>query len=979
MFPCSSILYNYAHRKLKVIFSTRYYRKAAYFSTILTGFSALAAQIVWQKYLAILVGSESRSVTLVVSVFLCGLAGGYYVFGLLTERKQWSRHLLLKFYGYVELATALYIGLFFIYFEFLKIISFNSPPYFIIDVVVSLLAILIPTFLMGASIPILTAAIPDHSLEINTVHAQVYGWNTLGACFGVLLSGFVMVPLIGLAGTLVIAATLNLLAALVFMKNPLKGQVKKQKQPDIVPSALSNRFYIAFTFLTGAIIISFEILLVRILHISLGGARVYNFPIILTLFVGGLALGSLSISKQKISVKYFIHQLFMVIFLLSILFWITAYWPLWLDLIRSHMGFLSSDYIVFLLLVFAVLFICLFPVVFCLGKLLPIVYALLKKNRENYGRVCGYLYFFNTLGTVFGAIGIGYLAFYIFDLDDLFKINIGILVFLTLIVAFYEKYIRSMVVLSIFGLCVMLLPLGWDHTEYYPMYSQNKSGTLVGYYLKSWWFFPSYEKSRVRLFKNDGPNTTVDVTGRFFNKEDPETKFHLNPLFPFKLKTYQSYGLVTNGKGDGETLVEFSTYFLISALSYLFAPDKGNLSSAVIGLGTGVTTGVLGSLDPIKDIKVLEISPTVIKGIRHAPSHLNFGVFQNPKIDILETDAFKYFTKVRKKFDIIVSQPSNIWVTGVENLFSKEFYQLASQSLSEGGVLGQWFQHYNINWKILKMIMRTLKNVFPYTELYEVGHRDLFILASLKPLNRRIPYERFFHPFLYKFFRSLGMNNKEDIYLTRMFNNDQYEQITALPLIDGSHFNINRKIHSITKPRLSYLSDKTSFLLRNSEPFDITSELITHSDEGKRMIAFHQYKNQPSNIWNNKCVKLRGYSFFCKSMYEIMQKYHGLKNTAQTGPVQLRNYAFLRDRNLIRHNERFLDNVFSTILKNQHLPEDTCLIYVQQRMKNKDFKIAYSHINILKERKLINKKQYEETKAYIDRMKKIYHFINWSY
>ena len=77
------------------------YRKRAYLATILTGFSALCAQVVWQRYLAILVGSEARSLTLVVAVFLCGLALGYYVFGFITERKKWPRHLLLKIFVFI--------------------------------------------------------------------------------------------------------------------------------------------------------------------------------------------------------------------------------------------------------------------------------------------------------------------------------------------------------------------------------------------------------------------------------------------------------------------------------------------------------------------------------------------------------------------------------------------------------------------------------------------------------------------------------------------------------------------------------------------------------------------------------------------------------------------------------------------------------------------------------------------------------------
>ena len=190
----------------------------AYMATILTGFTALCAQVIWQKHLAVLVGSEARSLSLVIAIFLLGLACGYYIFGLLTEKKASDRFLLLKYYGYVELLTGLYIGFFPFYFEFLKAFSFHSVNLLVIDILISLMALLLPTFLMGASIPMLTATLPESPKEVNTVHAKVYGWNSFGACFGALISGFYLIPSFGLNLSLSLIGVLNILAALVFYR-----------------------------------------------------------------------------------------------------------------------------------------------------------------------------------------------------------------------------------------------------------------------------------------------------------------------------------------------------------------------------------------------------------------------------------------------------------------------------------------------------------------------------------------------------------------------------------------------------------------------------------------------------------------------------------------------------------------------------------------------------------------------------------------
>lgn len=943
------------------------YRKLAYFSTVLTGFASLCAQVVWQKYLAVLVGSEARSLTLVVAVFLFGLATGYYVFGLLTERKKWSRHLLLKLYGYVELLTAFYIGFFFIYFEFLKAISFHSPAYFIVDVLVSLLALLLPTFLMGASIPVLTATLPDRSQEVNMVHAKVYGWNTLGACIGTLISGFYLMPVFGLNVSLVIAGLINLVAALLFIKNPLKGNVRKQEAPPVIPSRLPNYFYIVFAFLTGAIIISFEVFFIRILHLSTAGARVYNFPFVLALFIGGLAVGSLSVDKERISVNHLIQQLLNTVFCMTFLFWITPYWPMWLTHIRDELAFAFSDYVFSQILIFAFLFVFLFPAVFCMGKLLPLTYALLRKDRENYGRICGYLYFYNTLGTVLGAIGIGYLCLHFLNIDHLFKINIYILALIAFIIAFFEKKSRRMIVLVVCSLVVALLPIGWNRTKHYPKYAHKDKLETPYYEFTKWFFLPESVSEDIEpLYFKDGPNTTVTVSKYFKTaKNEPKLKL-LEPFFPFQFEKYFAYSLITNGKGDGNTLGEFSTFFLISGLTWLFTPSRPEgLSAAVVGLGTGISTAVFSQLEDIKDVKVLEISPTVIKGISLAPSYINFNIFHNPKVDIIEIDAFKYFTKTRKKFDIIVSQPSNVWVAGVENLFALEFYQLVSRSLSRGGVLGQWLQNYSMDEKTVGMILRTLKNVFRYTELYKIGHKDILILASQKPLNHDFlsRSKKTSHSFLQGFLKSFGIYDIEDIYLAQIFNSERYEEVMSFTSKK------DQSVHSLTKPKLSYRADRAFFMSEDSDLFDIIPAFINsrNQEETKKMKVFRKYKGQSPDVWNKRCPALAGFTFLCKYVSIALTAYRSFKNPNMNYPVRLNRYAFLRQHGLIGYDEKFLDNFFSGVLKKKYLHTNTLFIYVNQRASRGDYEIAYKHIALLKDKKILSEEEYQSLKSHIDR------------
>jgi len=439
------------------LFSLISYKSMAYFATTLTGLCALSAQVVWQKHLAILTGSEARSLSLIVAVFLSGLAGGYYLFGRLTERKNISRRDLLKYYGYTELLTGIYIGLFPIYFKFLKLLSFNSPNFFIMDIAIAVLALLLPTVLMGAGIPMLTAALPGRSMEINKVHAKVYGWNTIGSCIGALISGFYLISSMGLNFSLIVVGVLNVMASLIFIRNRQTGSVPKQEEPPSIPSPFPNSFFMFFVFLTGAVLISLEVILVRILNLSVG-AGVYNFPIILSIFIGGLGYGSLSIKRAKVSIRFFAHQLLSALFAMQIIFWTAPYWSIWLNHIRISLTSIPSNHPIYHGLVFLFLFVLVFPAVVFMGRLLPLSYMFLKKTERNYGKICGQLYFFNTLGAIFGAVVLGYLAFYFFNLDIIFKTGIYVLFLLTFIILFNRRNKLDLILLGVFGLMLLILP-----------------------------------------------------------------------------------------------------------------------------------------------------------------------------------------------------------------------------------------------------------------------------------------------------------------------------------------------------------------------------------------------------------------------------------------------------------------------------------------------------------------------------------------
>lgn len=931
------------------------YRKWAYGASFLTGFASLCGQVVWQRYLAVLTGSEAKSMSLAAAVFLLGLASGYYYFGKLSE-KNWTRRRLMKFYGCIELASAVYFFIFHIYFHVLKAVSFHSPSYLIIDIIIAVLALFLPTFLMGASIPLLTAALPENANEVNRTHAQVYGWNTLGAFSGVLASGFFLMPFLGFALALTAAGLINLLASFVFIGCPLQGKTAQKENTAQQPSSLPGPFLMVFVFFTGAVIISLEILFIRLLNLTLG-TGVYNFPIVLSLFIGGLGLGSLLIPK-KTGVNFFIRQIILSILFLFISFLTAPYWSIWMSHLRVSIQSIPFNYYFFKAEAYIFLLMFIFPIAFFMGRLLPLAYGFLKKEKQNQGKVCGFLYFSNTLGSVFGAVVLGYIMFYFFDLDRLFQMNIIILISLAWMTAFYEKKKIMLGVTALFLTAGFILPQ-WDRSGHISGYFRKKQ--IESIHFQKIFHIPPIYGGDLAFFK-DGPNTTVSITENSLKSKVPLVQSVIPEITG-------NYNVFVNGKSDGSFIgSDFATMVLLSSFAYIFAPDKTDLSSAVVGLGTGLSAGLLGKLKDIKEVNVLEISSQVIQGLKSISAY-NFDVMSNPKINIIEQDAFKYFTRTDKKFDFIMSEPSNPWVTGVENLFSIEFYQLVQKKLNKNGVLVQWLHTYSTSLEMMQMMFSTIKKVFPFTEFYVINNNDVLIIAGEKSFwkNNNQWKTRFHDPVLRPIHFSFGLKSPEDLYLLRIFGNQRLSYITQM--------NSKPVMHSLTHPKLTYQADKDFFLGKSVNVFHLSQDYIFESFESEANIQkqFNKYTDNVNSLFiNDICLPVSGFNFFCKILSNNLNRFQLYKNKNQSIYSRFQAYIELRKRGWIPHDLSFLDKVKQAVIQEQTAGANILFHYINQTLALQNYNSAIAALHEFQSANVINPEIKKHLIQFILNVQKLY-------
>lgn len=920
------------------------YRTLMYASIFVSGLVALTFQIVWQRYLSFLVGSEARSISLVIAVFLLGLAAGYRFWGNMTERGM-SRRTMLKMVGYIELGIAGYAIAFAELFTVVKGLSYAAPDWLVVDLAITLLLLFVPTFLMGASIPLLTAAIPQDVKEVNYCHTRVYGINTLGAFAGAFIGGFLMLPVYGLPVSLLVGAMANIAVAIVFLANRVEGAVQKSEVMPSIPHSFGTFGIYCFVFTTGAVTIAFEVLFIRILGLSIGSGH-YIFPIVIGVVILGLAIGSLSIRRSGVTANRVFVELLTLSALLVVLYFTVPHWPYWLSHVRISLVTMPSNYGVFLFFVVVFTALLLLPIVIPMGRLLPIGYSLVDKTSSDYGKVCGRVYFVNTAGTVFGAVGLGYAMFHWLSLEQIFKLNIALILGLTAYLFLRQRSTSPAIVCGVLAGAVFFLP-AWNRTHHeFGIFRLVQPTEL---HFQGWLQLPPYGTLSTKSFTDD-PSSTVTVN------ESAAT-----PRRPY------SRAIVVNGKSDGDTIGDFSNMMLTGILPYLYAPKQADLDAVVVGLGTGMTTGVLAAADDVNSVTTLEISSGVIDALPLFDD-FTFNVSSNPKSTIVHTDAFRFFARARQGYDLIISEPSNPWVVGVDNLFTTEYYELASRVMNEGAIFFQWVQIYEMDNEVFAAIVKNVVHEFPHVRMYVIGNGDVGIVASHQPLTEENHARRFQHHAVESAMVPMGLDGNGPLHLLRMYDTEQLRSI--------SHRGTQR-FHSLNNPWLGHRAGRARFLARSvTLGRMLQQELARHLPASARWRdEVHEWMDEHYETWINRCMENPGHSMgFVCSRVEFLHEFRAAVRgniTIENASEVLEAYNNLRVPRLIDADPQLLGTVNELLLESwPHMTAEArqqlTMLLIQEYAYEWQWQSAADVVNELFDRNWISVEHFEEFKRQIN-------------
>jgi len=732
-------------------------RFTALLLTVLTGLSALVYEVAWQKYFATLLGSHSEATAAVLAIFLGGLAAGYALFGRITKRlalrarDSGSPARLLLFYGGVEAGIGLYALLFPTLFGIAQRLSLLVPPghagpAFAFDIALSALLIGPPTLLMGGTIPVLTLALAPDLERATRVHAWVYGFNTIGAFLGAVLGGFWIVPRLGLDGTLYAMGCVNLVAGGCFaaLERSSAG-VAPDLTPVAAPDAPLPRFaaYASVALLAGFAMMALQTTLNRIGALAFGASQ-FTFAMVVAAFVFSIALGSLAVSAlPRVPRGLFVDTQWVLLVLLVLLYLGVPDAPYYALVLRTLFQPVDAAFYPYQFFVLLALLAVLAVPIGLSGALLPLLFHDLRRELGELGSVAGRLYAWNTVGSLLGALLGGYVLLFWLDLHHVYRIALaavaaGVAISMAL-TARTTPLAAGLFVFAPAIAALFLLPAWSPERLTAGLFRQRNPRPSI--YVGPDAFFGERRSGRI-IFYDDDPTSTVSVTDSSRTRDGRVNR-----------------GIIVNGKSDGSLVGDYATMALSALLPALMAEHYERCF--VIGWGTGVTTGELAALQGTREIEVAEISQAVLDAAPHFDLG-NLDASKSPKLTVRRGDAYRTLLQSAEHYDVIVSEPSNPWVAGVEMLYSIEFLTAARSRLTPGGVYGQWFHLYEIDAASVELVLRNYAAVFPHVSVWFTLGTDLLLLGfdrTDRPLDLEALEARFRQPDFAAGFARVGIES----------------------------------------------------------------------------------------------------------------------------------------------------------------------------------------------------------------------------
>ncbi|MBI4609854.1 MAG: fused MFS/spermidine synthase [Candidatus Rokubacteria bacterium] len=692
----------------------------------LSGATGLIYEVAWTRSLTLVFGTTTFAVSTILAAFMAGLGAGAWLFGRLVDR--WGRP--LRTYALLELGVGVFALAFPVVLPGLvplyrAVWDQYHPSFLALSLLrfgMLFLLLLVPTMLMGGTLPALVKHFGSGTSGLGRRAGLLYGLNTLGAVLGAGAAGFALLPTLGLGMTTTLAAAFNLAigAFLLALSRPEIAAPPTRGPATSRPEKLAawQAGILSAFALSGFVALLSEVAWTRGLTLVLGSST-YAFTIMLVTFLAGLAGGSLIMARlltRKPDLLWTFALLQIAIGVASLVgAHLFAELPLFYLYLFKAVSGVSPLWVAGQ---FALAGLIMLPPALLMGAVFPVVVQMLGgPASRNVGEQVGRAYAANTAGAVLGAFLGGFLLLPNIGIAGSLTLGIALslVVALGLLVA-SGRHWRGASVTTALLLSVPLLAPRWEALA-----------MSAGVYKEAPLYLSLYSSPRDvfsrllpqfrLLYYREGPTATVAVTER------PS------------LEDHRHLALSIDGKVDASTAGDMPTQVLSGHIPLLLHPRPEKV--LVIGLASGVTVGAV-TRHPVREITAVEIEPAVVEASRlFAP--VNHRPLDDPRVRLVVDDARNVLLLSRDRYDVIISEPSNPWMSGPAKLFTREFFWLGRERLAPGGLFVQWLQLYGMTEPSLKALLRTFQSVFPYLLVFQPAAGDLLLVGGVEPLRVPVP------------------------------------------------------------------------------------------------------------------------------------------------------------------------------------------------------------------------------------------------
>jgi spermidine synthase len=684
-----------------------------------SGACALAYQLVWTRELRLVFGHSTAASAAVLAIFIGGLGAGSLLIGPRADRHPRPLALYARLEAAVALSAALTPVLLAVaraaYLSLGSTLAFGVVVSTLLRLLLSALVLLVPTLLMGGTLPAAARAVEGEGDTRRRATALLYGANTLGAVAGAVLATFYGFERLGNRGTLLTACAVNLgvagAAALLARGVALVTAASPGAALPVADRPAPRRFVLAACAIVGFAFFLLELVWYRMLSPLLGGS-VFTFGLILATALLGIALGGLAyalVGRDRPAT--------LIAFSATCL----------LEAAAVAAGFALGDRLALLAIVlrplgnlafaghvlgwFAVAALVVVPPAFVAGAQFPLLVALLGRGREHVGRDVGWATACNTGGAMLGALAGGFGLLPLVTAPGCWRLVAALLLVLGLVAAWLDprrgvlpRLAPAAIALGVLALLAAPGPtaafrhsgIGAGRAEPRDLAGPNETEDWLR------------EQRRAVIWEAEGRESSVALLG--------------------------STGLAfaVNGKVDGHARYDAGTQVMAGLLGALLHPHPRRV--LVVGLGTGSTAGWLADVPGMERVDVVELEPAVAEVARRC-AQVNRNALANPRLRLFFGDAREHLLTTRERYDLVVSEPSNPYRAGIASLYSRDFYRVAAARLEEGGLFLQWVQAYEIHPGSLRSLYATLAADLPTVETWQTLPGDLMLVSSRAPLR----------------------------------------------------------------------------------------------------------------------------------------------------------------------------------------------------------------------------------------------------